>query len=364
MTFLNSDSLLPRLNAVRCFIVLIIAFGYASTMSLGPDQHETAVLLGYEPSWIGIQLLFFFSGVLAYRSLLSGKTATDYLKSRVMRVAPLLIAVTLFVILVIYPVLGKPMASSADVIALGKYFFLTVTCIDPGRPLPGLLDDALYMCLIQGAIWTLRWGLFFHLCVAFASRIPALIKPPILLLGSLAAVAAYGITAFFAAKLEIEALRTPLVGMRLSYVFIIGMAVWAYRNHLPRSAMIRMAIACGLMGTAVVNYMFLPWTTLIEITLTLSFLYGAWLAATSRTSKLKFLEDWPHLALGIYLVNWPTAQMLLHKFPDLDRATLPLVVLPVSFALALMTHYALTGRINQLLTRRLGPKVAVKTTSL
>lgn len=364
MTDIQSNSVLPRLNAVRFFIVLIIALGYASTMSIGPNDHETAEVFGYEPSWLGIQLLFFFSGALAYRSLLLGRSRIDYLKSRILRVFPLLFAMTLTTVAVIYPLLGKPMSGPQDVLALAKYFFLTVTAIDPGRVLPGLLDDALYMCLIQGAIWTLRWGLILHILVVLASKFQVLLKPPVLLGGAIASMLAYGIITFFAVKYHIEALKTPLVGLRLGYIFLLGMSLWAYRNALPRSAARRLMIGGGLFSFAAFNYMFCPWTPLIEIATTLALAYGAWLAATSQTRALSFLQNWPHLAVGLYLINWPTTQVLLHAFPDLNRWTLPMASLPLSILLALLSYWALTGRINRFIEQRLLRKVAVQPASL
>jgi len=358
-TDLKANSVLPRLNSVRFFIVLAIAFGYASTMSIGPNEQETAEIFGYEPSWIGIQLLFFFSGALAYRSLISGRSAKDYMKSRIARVFPLLLAMTLTTVLVIYPILGKPMDDPQDVLALAKYFFLTITCLDPGRVLPGLLDEALYMCLIQGAIWTLRWGLILHILVIAASKVPALLKPPIVLGGAIASMLGYAIILFIAEKLQIQALSTPLVGLRLGYIFLLGMSFWAYRDHLPRSGLKSLLIGSGLFGLAAFNFAFCPWTPLIEIALTLSFAYGAWIAATSRTQWLSTLQNWPNLAVGLYLINWPTTQLLLHKFPELDRWTLPMASLPLSTALAIVSYWALTGRINRLLQTRLSRKVPV-----
>ena len=363
-SYLGNDNFLPRLNAVRFFIVLAIALGYASTMPLGPNEHETSEIFGYEPSWIGIQILFFFSGALAYRSLLAGRSGLTYLKSRILRVFPLLLAMTLTTVLVIYPILGKPLSSSQDVLALVKYFFLTVTCLDPGRVLPGLLDDALYMCLIQGAIWTLRWGLILHIGVVIAARVPALLKPRVILSGGLIAMVIYAITSYTAAKLQIEALRTPLVGLRLGYIFLLGMAVWAYRYALPQGWHIRAIMLTGLFGFAALNYFVLPWTSLIEICLSLSLAYGSWLAATSQTRRLSFLSNWPHLALGLYLIIWPTAQVLLHAFPELGRHTLPMVALPLSVVLAWVSYAALTGRINRAIEARLTRKIAVQPTSL
>jgi len=360
----REGNILPRLNAVRLFVVVMIAFGYASTMPVGPDKFETGKLFGYEPSWIGIQVLFFLSGVLAYRSITAGRIGFEYLKSRILRTFPMLLALTLTTVFVIYPVLGKPLSTPQEYIALAKYFFLTVTCIDPGRVLPGLLDDSLYACLIQGGIWTLRWGLIIHIGVAIASRFKVLMQPRLILAAAITSMLIYAAYIYAAAKLEFGDPPAPIIGLHFGYMFLMGMALWAYRDRLPRSSGARYAIGGALFAVAAVNYLALPWTSFIEISLTLSFGYTAWLLSTSTTRRLAILNNWPQLALGLYLINWPTTQVLLHAFPELGSTTLPLVSLPISLALTVTSHVALSGRINQAIERKLLRKVTVQTTRL
>ena len=119
---------LARLNSVRVITVIFIAIGYASTMPLGPTYPEALAHLGYDPSWIGIQVLFFLSGFMAMRSLERGSTAYAYLRSRFLRNIPLLAVFTLIAILVIYPALGvKGESFSTLTSKLGLYFFATVS---------------------------------------------------------------------------------------------------------------------------------------------------------------------------------------------------------------------------------------------
>jgi len=363
-TYPHEDGILPRLNAVRLIVVIAIAFGYASTMPMGPNKHEIGTLFGYEPSWVGVQVIFFLSGVLAYRSVEAGRIGADYLKSRILRVFPLLLAITLTTVFVIYPLLGKPLSSTEDYLALAQYFFLTVTCLDPGRELPGLMDDALYACLIQGAIWTLRWGLFLHIAVAFGARFRGLVQPRLILSAGLVSMLLYAAWQYGAAKRLLPNMPSPMIGLHFGYIFLLGMALWAYRNHLPQRVATRYAIAAGLFGFAALNYYALPWTSFIEISLTLSLGFTAWLISTSTTSKLSFLDHWPHLAVGLYLLNWPTTQVILHAFPSLNSITLALVSLPVSLVLTLLTHWIFTGRVNSMVEKTLLRKVPVESASL
>jgi len=231
----REGNILPRLNAVRLFVVVMIAFGYASTMPVGPDKFETGKLFGYEPSWIGIQVLFFLSGALAYRSITAGRIGFEYLKSRVLRTFPMLLAMTLTTVLVIYPMLGKPLTNPQEYIALAKYFFLTVTCIDPGRVLPGLLDDSLYACLIQGGIWTLRWGLIIHIGVAIASRFKVLMQPRLILAAAITSMLIY------AAYIYAAIIHRNFANA----IFWVYRVVVIHINHAPSRNSKQLAAACA-----------------------------------------------------------------------------------------------------------------------
>jgi peptidoglycan/LPS O-acetylase OafA/YrhL len=53
----------------------------------------------------------------------------------------------------------------------------------------------------------------------------------------------------------------------------------------------------------------------------------------------------PDLTLGIYLINWPAAQLLLLAFPDVGPWELIALSLPVTLGLALVTHVLISGRL-------------------
>lgn len=336
---------LSRLNAVRILIVLMIAFGYASTMPIGPGNPEFFAHLGHDPSWIGIQLLFFFSGYLALRSLRRHGSSVEYLRSRIIRNIPLLALFTLITVLIIYPLLGAPSNDTGSVVKkLGLYFFQTVSCIDPGRALPGLLDDAKYMCLIQGAIWTFKWGMVAHVGTAIASRIGIFKHNRVILLLAAGVLTAHYIAAYILAKQNPDWIGTPALALRLAYPFVLGMTAYAYQDKFPKSYSLRAAILVGLIGTATFWHTFLAWTPAIEILLTCFWAYGLFLVATSRTPVLKRLENWPNLALGLYLTNWPVSQLLLLAMPDISSWGLIALCLPISFALAVAGHWLVSRR--------------------
>ncbi|MGJ8564928.1 MAG: hypothetical protein ACSHXY_15415 [Alphaproteobacteria bacterium] len=339
----HSDSLI-RLNAVRVIIVLVIAFGYASTMPIGPGNPELFAHLGYDPSWIGIQALFFFSGFLALRSIRRHGSAIDYLRSRFIRNMPLLALFTLVTVLIIYPALNtatEPLVVTVK--KLGLYFIYTVSCLDPGRTLPGLLDEANYICLIQGAVWTFKWGLVAHLAAAAGTQLHLFDNNRIVLTLAVLVTLLFACVFYLSAKIDMPLLETPALALRLAYPFLIGMAVFAYQDKLPTSPLVRTSLLTFFAGMAFIWHSgVFMWTPIIEISLTAFWVYSAFLLAMSKTPALRILENWPNLALGLYLVNWPTSQLLMLAFPEITPWGLIALSLPISLCIALAAYALLS----------------------
>lgn len=332
--------LAERLNAVRLIIVLMIAFGYASTMPFGPGRQEALSLFGYDPSWIGIQLLFFISGLLALKSVQQGRSGLSYLRSRFWRNGPTLVILTLATLFILFPLFGTPPDQGLELWArLTKYVALTVFCIDPGIPLEGLLDDARYMCLVQGGIWTLRYGLILHTLTAISGRVGLLSIRPLLLLGAIATTGVYVVSTYWAVKNDLSSLAAPLSGLRLSYAFLIGMAAWAYRDTLQKIGSKMIFVPLLALGISAFNYFMVPWTPMIEVGLTVTWMSVAWVALTQRSQVLDAFKNCPNLTLPVLLINWPLAQTLLLLNPDIKVPTLILASLTGTLALSLLFDF-------------------------
>ena len=329
---------LSQLNAVRLMAVLIMAFGYASTMPQGPSFEEWGKHWGYDPSWFAIQILFFLSGMMAYRSLASGRTGWTYLKSRIRNTLPLVALYTGAVIILLYPILCTPGALSLSAAPkLGRYFFETVFMIDPSQRLPGLMDNAKYMCLAQGAIWTLRWGALLHIGTAIGGALGILRNKAIILALAILSTLTYGLTVYLSVKGLNGLIESILPALRLGYIFLIGMAVYAWRKHLPKSGFMQVGLLIGLAALTSVQHFILPWTPAIEV-----FATGFWcyLSLLGLQRVLPALQNWPNLVLATFLGAWPTAQVFTLAFPDMSIAMIIASTLTVSVVLAYLLHTA------------------------
>lgn len=337
----NADpAVVTRLNAVRLLAVLCVGVGYGSTMAIGPGTAEWLAHLGYDPSWFGLNVLFLLSGFMAWRSVSEGRTGLTYLRSRARRTLPALALYTLAVASVLYPLLCNPERLDADGIGmLLLYVTKTVTLVSPGGVMPGALDEQPYMCLLQGTVWTLRWGAVLHLGTLVLHRVTAG-RTKHLLIAAAGSVAAYWVAASLFAGGQIDALEPVTPALRFSYPWLLGASVFALRHRLPRTGAGWGIVALLLMGLAGLHHEFAGWSPLIDVLATSSW---ASVALALLHTRARWLRGWPPLALPVYLGLWPVAQTLLYLVPTLSVTGLILLTLAVSVGLAATVYWVSSG---------------------
>lgn len=351
---------LTRLNAVRSFIVIIIAIGYASTMGISPQAGEVLRHLGHDPSWLGIQVLFCLSGYLALRSLHRHGSSLRYLMSRALRNLPLLAVYTSAVIFILYPIFCIPEESFTKAFPkLALYFLKTVTLIDPGTELPGLFDDAKYMCLVQGAIWTFRWGAIAHILMAAGWRLGILKSRIVILILAITSTLFYVLAYGWSYKNGFTQFEPLILGLRLGYAFLIGAALWGWQHKLPAKIIGKGLLLGGILGGAIFNYLLLPWSPLIEVFSTLFWTYLAVLIIQKPSRATDWMASWPNLTLGIYIGCWPVCQTLLSLYPVMGTWSLIAATLGVTIILAIITHIIISGRINVWAAQKLSREVSI-----
>lgn len=328
---------ISNLNAVRLCIVVIIAFGYASTMPLGPEHPEMLNLFGYDPSWIGLQVLFFISGILALRSISSGRTGFKYLSSRFGRNIPLLFSLTVATLIILFPLFGTPLDQGADFFKrVTEYVLLTTFCISPGVPIQGLMDDALYMCIVQGGIWTLRFGVVLHIVTAITGRLGWLNNRALLLLITATTTLAYISLDIATARTSLPYTDLLLTGLHFAYPFLLGMTAWAYREAFTSLGSKAFTFPIVFFILAFISERLDLWSALIDVTLALSFSSLAWIVLWSTHRFIAFTRYCPNLTLPIMLICWPIAQTALLIYPDITPMSLIALTLPITLILSLI----------------------------
>ncbi|PHR92608.1 MAG: hypothetical protein COA69_07165 [Robiginitomaculum sp.] len=346
---------LTWLAPVRMLVITMIAFGYASTMSRGPQEAEYLRMFGYDPSWYGISILFMVSGFLALRSLQRHGSALKFLISRCVRNVPIVAVFALLVVLLIFPLLGDMGATG-----LGQhiqYLIKVISCISPGEMTPGLLDNALYICTIQGGLWTFRWGAIAFIATAVLWMIGGLRNRRQILLLSIILLLAYAAFVFYGIQTTDHhpAFSFIRVGLRLGWAYMLGMCAYAYRHTLPRTLFIPLVI----IAAASIQYYALRWTPFIEISTELGLGYLVYLGITSRRGapnsgqkpeqkpdQKNGRKSIPDLSLGLYVFNWPVTQIVLLLLPGLTPLSLFAVGYPITILIAFLAWRLVSKKLN------------------
>lgn len=323
----EAEPFLRGFGLVQAIIVGFVALGHISTLPVGPGNPEALHAFGYDPSWIGVNVLFIVAGFMAMRSLGRNPAGLSVLLSRVKGIFPYLAIYALLIALIVYPILGQPASSTADMLKhLGLYTIDVLACIDPGRALPGLLDDANYQCIIQGAIWTFRWGIAAYVGITIASKLRLLDNRWTVLGIAVTTVSAYAIThsaqvwGWFAFPDNLQP------ATRLGAMFTVGMAIFTYRAEIFKAVWLAPVIAFATL----VQFYAMPWTPLIEIFVSVfwaliafALMRNPFIARINPIKKQGF-------AAALYIFHWPIAQLLLLSFPALSSLALIGIALPVA----------------------------------
>ena len=328
----NDKGFLSRLNAVRLIVVTLIAIGYASTMSIGPGSVEWLNTFGYDPSLYGLQVLFFLSGWLAWRRLSLGRSVQSFVHNRALRILPWVALYTAIVVAGLYPVLCDHDAPlTKGITDLFLYFVKTVTLIQPGEPMPGALDSALYACSLQGTIWTLRWGALAYIAILVLHSL-RLRQNSLYLIALIGMIIGHIAVNSWTDMTEAETLQPLIPGLRLGMAFLLGIVVRQNMHHLPKTLRGWLIIAFSLIGLAAAHYYCFPWSYGIELIAT-----AGWcaLAMALLYSKSNLLSDWTDIILPVYLGIWPITQVWLYAVPDIDVPQLIILALATTFAVAI-----------------------------
>lgn len=341
----------PRSTGItiaRMTVMLLVAFGYISTMARGPGTEEYGRIFGLDPSWHGMNVLFIMAGFFALKSLARHGSAWQLLKRRARNN---LIPITIFaliVVTIIYPLLGNPSGSLTDtVFRLSQYALGLVTCVDPGAILPGLLDEAKYMCSIQGAIWTLRWGAVAYVGAAIAWQSGIFKHESYVVIAALITLVIYilGMQNHVSGWVQMpEFIQAPL---RLGAMFLLGAGAFTY-NRLSGYPSNKSSLFIGLFLLSLTAFQFyvLPWTPFIEVTAAIGL--AVLTAAFAQFIDATRLRSWPihDLSLWIFLIHWPAAQIILLALPELTSWTLIILTLPVTIGLSILVKIALDNTIS------------------
>lgn len=312
-------------------VLVLVSHSYPLT---GTGNEPFASYLGFDTGggW-GVAIFFVISGFLVTRSVLQRRVA-DYLKSRVLRIVPALLVVSLFEAFCI----GTLFTS----LPLGKYFgdlntwdhVLNTLVFGLNLSLPGVFEGNPNR-LVNGSLWTLPIECLFYLMLPFLAFLGLLSAKRYLVLPFLAALAFAGGILFFAWSWDNQGgnafLDVPTYSaLKNSIFFLLGGALWVYRRSMPLDGGLAL---CCLLLLSISGFSDAKWVVFF-----LAVPYLTIYFALVRPIEIAWYAKLGDISYGTYIYAFPVQQALVHCFgPNIGPTSLTLMALPITLVLATLS---------------------------
>lgn len=309
-------------DVLRLVAASAVVLSHSFLVIQGDDSREPLNILSHNQATIGrVSVLVFFvvSGYLITQSWERSPNVWRFLRARVLRIFPALLAVTLLCAFVLGPLVtdlpvGKYFSNS------GPYVYITNTlALYPFLPtLPGVFTSTPDESLVNQPLWTLRFEFTFYLIVAILG-ITRLLNAWVICILMVFSVLILAVTHNIDPRLA--------GGLDFFKHFGAGMILYLVRDRLPIRAWL--AVLCGFV--LVVSLFTGGFNIIFSV-------FGAYLVfwyAFTRDVRHMPAARFGDLSYGIYIFAWPIQQVLISNFPRMswgENATLALVItIPLAY---------------------------------
>ena len=306
-------------DALRIAAAIAVIFGHACVLLGHPES--TPVVFGLPVEQLGVAVFFVISGYLIVGSWQRTRSLPQYFTSRILRIVPGLIAVTVLAAFVVGP-LVTVLDPSAYFSSSATYSYLRNALLVPNYRLPGVFADNPYPVAVNGSLWTLPAEFACYLLVPVIGWLRGRLQ----VVGwALFAIASALVTIafhfeFFGARVESAALM---------WVFFAGGAI--ARLTLDRERF-RLDIA---------SIIIIIWMTVVGFFPQYG-VYASWLAlpycvlaiGVQSTPVVHRASRFGDLSYGLYLWAFPVQQAVVHFLGVIPLAVDLAIVIPITAALA------------------------------
>ena len=318
-------------NLIRIVAAGGVLVSHAFPIALGRGSPEPMdAVTGLSLGWICVGVFFAISGFLITRSFDRKPHVTEWVSARIMRLYPALVVVCLLVAFVYGPVFTT--------LAPADYFGQPHTYTYVPRnlslaalqyDLPGVFTASPYPSAINGSLWTL-----FHEIACYAM---------VLCLGVIGAVASRGRFALFLAIYVVGYALTGIDGVaqhlpgklagwrQLSLPFVIGMALYVWRDRVRLSWL----LAAALAALAVV----LHGTALFRPAFVGAIAYTTFVLAYLPAGSIRRYNELGDYSYGLYVYAFPTQQALVATIGTMTPLANIALALPISLLCAVLSWY-------------------------
>ena len=319
-------------NLIRMIAASGVLVSHAFPIALGKGTSQPfEAATGYTLGWICVAIFFAISGFLITRSFDRKPHIESWFSARVARLFPGLIVVSILIALLYGPVFTT--------LAAGEYFSRAqtytyvprnVTLVWLQYGLPGVFTDHPYPEAINGSLWTLAHEVACYFGVFLAGVAGALSSRRVFAVILLLYAAAYAATGFPGVA---EMVPSRFADLRaLSYPFVLGMALYVWRERVRLS----WVIAAVLAVLAVV----LRVTPLFESVFVAAVAYATFVIAYVPGGAVRHYNRLGDYSYGMYVYAFPVQQAAIALAGPMSPLTNIAIAFPITLLFAIASWYA------------------------
>jgi peptidoglycan/LPS O-acetylase OafA/YrhL len=287
----NNFNLLRMLAAVG----VLISHAYPITLGHGTPEPFSAILGGTTLGTVCVMIFFSISGFFITRSFDQKHSLKAFLQARALRLFPALAAVLTLTVGVsaLFLTVAPPQVFWPGAM---EYLLRNLFLFFPKYPLPGVFESNPYGQAINGSLWTLNYEVMCYLGVVLFGGLGLLRRPSALIVALLMFLAVYTAAQVLPLHSRIENLT------RLGLPFAIGMSFWVWRDTIPLS----WPLAIAVLAVAVL----LRPTPASHFSLALALAYGVFVLGYARFGVLDEYARLGDYSYGTYVYAFPIQQLV------------------------------------------------------
>lgn len=309
---------------LRIFMALMVLFGHAAMLKAGDPSAEPKVFFHYTYSYTAVNMFFIASGFLVTKSMLYRREMADFASARILRIFPALAVHVMFVAFIVGAIMttlpvGEYLTHKDVLLQLLK----VLSFYDTEMVLPGVFKNNPEE-LGSAALWTLRYEVLAYIGTAVLFMTGLLRARWMILTQFLICAAAY--TGLNSVGVMQDLPATVHGVLRFGLAYSLGAAIYAYRNEIK----LYWPVIPALFAIAA----FMNFINGIEIAYNIAIAYTLFWLAYVKVPKLAPLQQLTDISYGLYIYHWVVLQVIIAKMPAIDTATLAILTLIITTALA------------------------------
>ncbi|MGH6782514.1 MAG: acyltransferase family protein [Sphingomonadaceae bacterium] len=329
-------------DAIRLGMALLVIWSHCFAIYYGSEAAEPiSRLLGghYNAGNVGVWVFFIISGFLISHSFARAQNLWAYLKRRIARIHPGFIVATSICAFIVVPLFSSQGLSALTPAEVARTIGLNLLL--QGHMPPSDAFAANPVQAVNGALWSISFEFWCYLALAalgVAGAMRRRVAVPVLLVLLMAARAWLDLTGRKPGGGIIgDIIGWPYLWFAVAPCFLAGMAVYLYRDRLPRSRAFLAVALAALLIAAYLPIGPIASKILCDMLFPLVTAYAVFHLGFSRSVHLPDVARYGDYSYGTYLYGFPIQQAVMAVF---GLAMPFMLYVPTVMALALLAGMA------------------------